>query len=151
MLKNYIKTAFRSLVKQKVYSVINIMGLAVSITACLLIVIYVKHELSYDKFFANSDRIYKMVLERKYPNHVTHYSVIPHSFAKAMQQDFPEVESTLHLFGPNKGAVVNYKVSSTEIKSFEEDYFLQSDSSFFEFFDIDLIKGDKKTALVLPN
>src|SRR5258706_4743076 len=111
MLRNYIKTAFRSLIKQKVYSGINIMGLAVSITACLLILIYVKHELSYDRFFPGANRIYKMILERKYPNHVTHYSVIPHSFAKAMQQDFPEVESTLHLFGPNKGSVLTYKVS----------------------------------------
>src|SRR5579859_4459600 len=151
MLRNYIKTAFRSLIKQRVYTGINITGLAVSITACLLILLYVQHELSYDKFFADSDRIYKMVLERKYPNHVTHYSVVPHSFAKAMHQDFPEVESTLHIFGPNKNSVVTYKVKEGEIKSFEENYFLQADSSFFKFFDIDLTKGDKKTALALPN
>lgn len=151
MLKNYIKTAFRSLIKQKVYTVINIMGLAVSITACLLIVLFVTHELSYDKFFPGADRMYKMVLERKYPNHVTHYSIIPHSFAKAMQHDFPEVESTLHLFGPNRNVVVTYKVSDTQIKTFEENYFLQADSSFFRFFDINLIKGDKNSALALAN
>jgi putative ABC transport system permease protein len=151
MLRNYIKTAIRSLIKQKVYTGINVMGLAVSITACLLIVFYVRHELSYDNFFPAADRIYKVVLERKYPNHVTHYSVIPHSFAKAMQQDFPEVEGTLHLFGPNKNSVITYKVNDTEIKSFEENYFLQSDSSFFAFFDIDLLKGDKSTALAQPN
>jgi len=151
MLRNYVKTAVRNLAKQKVYTAINVLGLAVSITSCLLIVIYVKHEFSYDTFFPGGDRIYKMVLERKYPNHVTHYSVIPHSFAKVMQQDFPEVEATLHLFGPNRNSVVNYKVSDTEVKSFEEDYFIQSDSSFFRFFDIELIKGDKKTALVSAN
>lgn len=151
MLRNYLKTAFRSLIKQRVYTGINVMGLAVSITACLLIVFYVRHELSYDKFFADADRIYKMVLERKYPNHVTHYSVIPHSFAKAMQQDFPEVETTLHLFGPNKNSVITYKVKDAEIKSFEEDYFLQADSSFFKFFDVALVKGDKSTALAFPN
>jgi len=151
MLRNYIKTAFRSLFKQKIYTGINVIGLAVSITASLLIVLYVRHELSYDKFFPDADQIYKMVLERKYPNHVTHYSVIPHSFAKAMQQDFPEVESTLHLFGPNKNSVITYKVSDTEIKTFEEDYFLQADSSFFKFFDLDLVKGDKETALASPN
>jgi len=60
----------------KIYTGINVMGLAVSITACLLIVFYVRHELSYDKFFPGADRIYKMVLERKYPNHATHYSAI---------------------------------------------------------------------------
>ncbi|HEV8514371.1 MAG TPA: ABC transporter permease [Cyclobacteriaceae bacterium] len=151
MLRNYIKTAFRSLIKQKVYTGINVIGLAVSITASLLIVLYVKHELSYDKFFPGADRIFKMVLERKYPNHVTHYSVIPHSFAKAMQQDFPEVESTLHLFGPNKNSVITYKVKEGEVKSFEEDYILQADSSFFKFFDFELIKGDKETALASAN
>jgi putative ABC transport system permease protein len=151
MLRNYIKIAFRSLVKQKIYTAINIVGLAVSISACLLIVLYVKHELSYDTFFPEGDRIYKMILERKYPNHKTFYSVIPHSFAKSMQQDFPEVESTLHLFGPNRNTLVKYKASETEIKSFEENYFLQADSSFFKFFDLEMIKGDKQTALAMPN
>jgi putative ABC transport system permease protein len=151
MLRNYIKTAIRNLVKQKVYTCINVIGLAVSITACLLIVLYVKDEFSYDKFFPDANRIYKMVLERKYPNHATFYSVIPHSFAKSVQHDFPEVESVLHLFGPNKNSVLTYKVSNTEIRTFEEDYFLQADSSFFKFFDLDLIKGNKNTALALPN
>jgi putative ABC transport system permease protein len=150
MLRNYFKTAIRSLIKQKIYTGINVVGLAISITACLLIVLYVKHELSYDKFFPNADRIYKLVLERKYPNHSTFYSVTPHSYAKAMQHDFPEVEKTLHLFGPNQNAVITYKVKEGDIKSFEEDYFLQADSSFFDFFDIELIKGDKRTSLLQP-
>lgn len=150
MLRNYFKTALRSLIKQKVYTAINVIGLAVSITACLLIVLYVKHELSYDRFFSNTDRIYKLALERKYPNHTTFYSVVPHSYARAIQQDFPEVEKTMHLFGPNQNAVVTYKVKEGEVKSFEEDYVMLADSSFFEFFDIELVKGDKKTALQGP-
>lgn len=151
MIRNYLKIAIRSLLKQRVYTAINILGLAVSIAACVLILLYVNHELSYDTFFPEGNRVYKMVLERKYPNHKTYYSVVPHSFAKSMQQDFPEVERVMHLFGPNKNIVVTYKVSESEIKSFEEDYFLQADSSFFYFFDIDLLKGDKKNALSQPN
>lgn len=151
MIRNYLKIAIRSLLKQRVYTAINVLGLAVSIAACILILLYVNHELSCDTFFSEGDRVYKMVLERKYPNHKTYYSVVPHSFAKSMQQDFPEVERVMHLFGPTKNAVVTYKVSEHEIKSFEEDFFLQADSSFFLFFDIDLLKGDKKTALSLPN
>ncbi len=150
MLRNFIKTAFRSLIKQKVYTAINVIGLAVSITACVLIVLYVKHELSYDKFFPNADRIFKLALERKYPNHATFYSVVPHSYAKAISHDFPEVEKTMHLFGPNPNSVINYKVREGEIKSFEEDNFMFADSSFFEFFDIELVKGDKNTALKMP-
>ncbi len=151
MLRNYLKIALRSLIKQKIFTVINVVGLAVSITACLLIVLYVKHELSYDRFFTGGDRIYKMALERKYPNHHTFYAVVPHSFAKSMQQDFPEIETVLHLFGPNRNTLVKYKVSETETKSFEENYFLQADSSFFNFFDLDMVKGDKLTALAKPN
>ncbi|NOT75022.1 MAG: FtsX-like permease family protein [Cyclobacteriaceae bacterium] len=147
MLRNYIKTAIRSLVKQRVYTSINILGLAVSITACILIVLYVKHETSYDKFYADSDRIYKMVLERKYPNHVTYFSPIPHSFAPAVQRDYPEVESTLIMQGPNQNVAISYRPLEGETKSFEEDFFLFADSSFFSFFDMNLIKGDKRTAL----
>ncbi|MBI3219621.1 MAG: ABC transporter permease [Bacteroidetes bacterium] len=151
MIRNYLKIAIRSLLKQRVYTTINVLGLAVSIAACVLILLYVSHELSYDKFFPEGARVYKMVLERKYPNHKTYYSVVPHSFAKSIQQDFPEVERVMHLFGPNKNLVVTYKASETEIKSFEEDYFLQGDSSFFHFFDLELVKGDKNTALAMPN
>ncbi|MFN7330441.1 MAG: hypothetical protein ACK5UP_13155, partial [Bacteroidota bacterium] len=71
MLTNYLKTAIRSLLKQRIYTLINVLGLVVSITACLLIAIYVRYELSYDNFFKDADRIYKLVLERKYPNHST--------------------------------------------------------------------------------
>jgi putative ABC transport system permease protein len=151
MIRNYLKIAVRSLLKQRVYTIINVLGLAISVAACILILLYVNHERSYDSFFAEGDRVYKMALERKYPNHKTYYSVVPHSFAKSIQQDFPEVERVMHLFGPTKNAVVTYKVSETEIKSFEEDYFLQADSSFFHFFDLELVKGDKNTALALPN
>lgn len=151
MLKNYIKVALRSLGKQKVYSIINVTGLAISITACLLIVLYVKHELSYDTFFPNADRIYKLVLERKYPNHSTFFSVVPHSYAGVLQQDFPEVENNLHMLGPNQNTVVRYEADGEEPKSFEENFFFFADTSFFSFFDIPLIKGDKRTALQQPN
>jgi putative ABC transport system permease protein len=151
MFRNYLKTAFRSLLKQKVYSAINVLGLAVSIGACILIVIYVRHEFSYDKFFPNHEGIFKMALERIYPNHITYYAAVPHSFAQSMKRDFPEVENVLYVFGPNKNSVITYKVSDTQVKSFEEDYLLQSDSAFFEFFDIELVKGDKRTALSFPN
>ncbi len=151
MFRNYIKTASRSLFKQKVYTIINIAGLAVSITSCLLIALYVKNELSYDRFFPNADRIFKMSLERKYPSHSTFYASIPHSYATVVQRDFPEVENTMHIGGSGKNSNIKYKVSDTEIKTFEEDYFMFSDSAFFSFFDVGLLKGDKKTALALPN
>ena len=89
MFKNYLKIALRSLIKQKVYTFINVVGLSVGIASCLLIVMFVMNEFSYDKFHSKADRIYKVSLERKYPNHSTNYAIIPHSFADVMGRDFP--------------------------------------------------------------
>jgi putative ABC transport system permease protein len=99
MFKNNLKIALRSLFKQKLYTTINILGLAVGVASCLLIVLFVRNEFSYDKFFKDGDRIYRMVLERKYPNHSTFYAIIPHSFAGVALRDFPEIESATNLFG----------------------------------------------------
>jgi putative ABC transport system permease protein len=151
MFRNFIKIAFRSLLKQKVYSAINIVGLAVSITSCLLIVLYVKNELSYDKFNTKADNIYKMVLERKYPDRSTLFSPIPHSFADVARTDIPEIQNTLRLGGPFNNTLVTYRVNDSEIRSFEEDNILLADTAFFSFFDIKLLKGDKKTALTGAN
>ena len=150
MIRNFINVAIRSLVKQKVFSAINIIGFSTSISACLLILLYVQHETSYDKFFTKSDRIYKVALERIYPEHVTFYAVIPHSFAYAIKKDFPEVENTLLINGPFNRTMINYKVSESETKSFEENHFMMADSTFFDFFDIELTNGNKKTALSKP-
>ncbi len=151
MFQNLLKVAIRNLLKRKIYTAINILGMAVSISACILIVLYVKHEVSYDTFFPDGDRIYKMALERKYPNHSTYFAAIPHSYAGAMQRDFPEVENNLLLLGPNPGLLVSYKVPDKETRAFEEDYFFAADSSFFSFFDVPLIKGDRRTALSALN
>src|SRR5688572_12042433 len=98
MFKNNFKIALRSLLKQKIYTFINIMGLAVGIASCLLIMLFVRNEFSYDKFFADNERIYRMVLERKYPNHSTLYVVVPHSFEAAARRDFPEIEDGVNAF-----------------------------------------------------
>ena len=130
MIRNFIKVALRSLVKQKIYTAINVLGLAVSIAACLLIVLYVKYELSYDKFWPGGERVYKVLLERKYPNHTTFYGAMPHSYADASQRDIPEVENNLIMFGGGGPANLRYKVSDNETKAFEERFFVFADSAF---------------------
>jgi len=147
MLKNYLKIAFRNLIKQKIYTAINVLGLSVGIASCLLIVMFVSREFSYDKFHKNADRIYKMALERKYPNHTTNYSVVPHSFADVINHDFPEVSSVLKMRGPVDNVIVSYKNDRDEIKQFEENFLMEVDSNFFEFFSIKMIQGDAKKAL----
>ncbi|WP_276373243.1 ABC transporter permease [Chryseolinea sp. H1M3-3] len=147
MLRNYFKIALRSLIKQKVYTTINVLGLSIGIASCLLITLFVSHEFSYDKFHNNSQNIYKIALERKYPNHITNYAVIPHSFADVMRRDFPEVSAVLKIGGPINNVIVSYKNDRDEVKRFEENFILAADSNFFEFFTFKLIKGDSKKSL----
>jgi len=147
MLINYIKTALRSLLKQRVYTLINIVGLSVGIASCILIVLYITHEFSYDQYFEKKEQIYNVVLERKYPNHATNYAVVPHSYADVITQDFPEVEATLKVTGPINQVMVAYEDNPNDIKQFEENFILAADSNFFDFFNIPFIRGDARKAL----
>ena len=152
MLKNYLKTGFRSLIKQKIYTIINLAGLSIGIAGCLLIMLYVQNEYSYDKFHENAENIYKMVLERIYPDHVTNYAFIPHTFTDVMIRDFPEIKNAVRVVGGfgnvgNNGIIVRYVDDDGEEKVFEEMGFAAADSTFFDIFSIKLIKGDPEDAL----
>ena len=151
MLKNYLKVAFRSLVKQRIYSVINILGLSVGIASALLITLYVQYEFSYDKYLTNADNIYKIALERKYPNHSTFYAVVPHSYSEVIASDIPEIKQVTRLTPPNNNVLVSYKNSRDEKKSFEENFVSAADSNFFKMFQIPFIKGNAGSALTKPN
>ena len=150
MLKNYFKVAFRSLVKQKVYTFINVLGLSVGVASCLLITMFVVDEFSYDKFHENANNIYKIVLERKYPNHITNYAVIPHSYADVIARDFPEVSQTIKMGGPFNNVAVNYINDKQETKQFEENFIMAADSNFFDVFSIKLLQGEPKKVLLKP-
>ena len=79
MFRNYFKVAFRNLLKRKGFSLINILGLATGMAVCLLIILFIQSELSYDKHHEKADNIYRVVLERSYPGRATSYSIIPQS------------------------------------------------------------------------
>ena len=106
MLKNYLLIAVRSLTKQKIYSAINIAGLSVGIASFLLIMLHVKDELSFDSFHEKADDIYKVVLERKYPDHITNYASIPHSFSDVMMHDFPEIKNAVRILGGGRNNII---------------------------------------------
>lgn len=150
MLKNNLKIALRSLLKQKVYTIINLLGLAVGIASCLLIVLFIQNEFSYDKFFADHDRIYRMVLERKYPTHSTFYSIIPNSFEGVIRRDFPEVEESTNVYSFQNFSM-SYKNERDEINQFDEEIVLLSDTSFLKMFSFELLKGNRDKALSQAN
>jgi putative ABC transport system permease protein len=143
MLKNYFKIAFRNLWKHKVFSLINIMGLTVGMSACLLISMYVNFELTYDAFHSKSDRIYRLVTDVITPSETIHAGITSWAYGPTIKQDFPEVEAYARTNGGS------FLVRKGDIK-FQEEATVFADSSFFRVFDFKLIQGDPKTALKEP-
>lgn len=150
MFKNYFKIGFRNLIKQRIYSIINILGLSVGLASVIMIFMHVEDEYSYDKFHTKGDHIYKVFLERAYPDHVTKYAVIPHSFSNVLVQDLPEVENAARIFANNADVQVSYTNENNEINVFEERHLILADTTFFDVFSIELVKGEAATALSNP-
>ena len=147
MFKNYFKVALRSLLKRKGYAVINILGLSIGMAVCLMIVLFIRSELSFDQSQVNGDRIYRMVLERKYPGRATSYSIIPQSYAAAVKQECPEVQEAVRLYDFIGGGSFQLKY---EDRKFEEKRVFFVDSNFFRVFSTKVISGDILTALNKP-
>ncbi|MCD4679546.1 MAG: ABC transporter permease [Bacteroidales bacterium] len=145
MLSNYLKFAIRLSLKHKVYSIINILGLAIGIAACMFILLYVQDELSYDKFNKNYERIYRVNTQGVLSGEKFNAPYTPTPLAKYFQNDFPEVEKASRMVaGSHK--LIRYKN-----KRFSEKRFFYADSSFFEIFNIPLVSGSPKTVLNQPN
>src|SRR5688572_30589970 len=93
MIRNYIKIAFRALIRSKVHSAINIIGLSLGITVCILIVLFVKDEWTFDRFHSRADRIYRVYAREDYgPNEQFFYTVTPFPMGPALKENLPEVE-----------------------------------------------------------
>ncbi|MGC9343180.1 MAG: ABC transporter permease, partial [Bacteroidales bacterium] len=146
MIKNYLLVAIRYLFRQKLFSIINILGLSVGIAAFYLIFLHVQDEYSYDTFHQDADRKYRVALERIYPEKVKYYAIVPHSIPEAIMNDLPEVESMVRLFGGEN----EFVVTMGEEKFTESNAYF-ADSNFFEFFNIPLIYGDPGSVLSDPN
>jgi putative ABC transport system permease protein len=148
MLRNYWKVALRSLLKRKGFTLINILGLAMGMAVCLLILLFIRRESGYDRFEAGGDRIYRMVLERKYPGRSTSYALIPNGYATAVRHELPEVEASTGIedFTGNDGMLV--KIGD---RRFEERRVFMADSNFFRVFAVRLLQGDTATALQKPD
>jgi putative ABC transport system permease protein len=144
MIKNFIKTAFRSLLKNKGFTAINILGLALGLATCLLIVFYVIDELSYDRYNTKADRIYRVNMDMKYGGNVASYAITPPPLAAALASSFPEIEKTARLIH-DQG--VRIKKGNEYI---QEEKVIYADSKIFDVFTLPMIAGDPKTALTEP-
>src|SRR5258708_37900252 len=131
MFKSYIKIALRNLGRNKVSSFINISGLAISLACVLLIGMYVKNELSYDRFFKDANRIYRVNTHEKIGNDEFTAGHTPPPVGAALTNNFPEVESYTRIFKP-MDAVVKYVING-QTKSLTEKKIVSVDSNFLQF------------------
>jgi putative ABC transport system permease protein len=145
MLKNYVQVALRNLRKNKVHSLINIVGLAVGLACCIVIVLYVQNQLGYDRFNKHADRIYRPVGHIVVSGHTLNLAMCPAPLGPAIKRDFPQVVAYTRLrnFGT---PVLRYGD-----KVFNEPRFLDVDSTFFDVFTVHFLEGNPKTALTKPN
>lgn len=141
---NYLKIAFRNLSRHKGYSFLNIAGLAIGMACCILIILWVKDELSYDKFHDKADRIYRMTSEWNQRGVIAHYPLVFSGIAPLLQHDYPEVMSYVRF-----DQRLNILVSSGD-KKFYEDCLFYTDASLFDVFTFPLVKGNPETALIEP-
>lgn len=149
MLKNYFKIAYRNLLRNKLYSAINILGLTIGITACLLIMIYVLDELSYDKFHSKGERIYRVAWEQQRQNELSKSVMIPFPIKTSLENNLPGVEAVSRLrTNTSIGGPINLKHKD---KSFNETRVFYSDPDIFKIFDFPFLIGDPQTALQNAN
>lgn len=144
LVLNYIKTAFRTIRRQKGYSLINIAGLAIGLTVCMLIILWVVDEWSFDRFNTNADRIFRVYKDESSTQRNSTSALTPPPMAEALKQDFPEIIKSTR-FGYWQRHLITYKD-----KQFNEIGHMHVDPDFFEMFSFPLVKGDPETVFSDP-
>lgn len=145
MIRHYIKLAFRNLIRQKTYSIINIMGLALGMGCAILVIIYVKDDLNFDKSHKNINEIYRVIAETTEGSEKVFSSRNPIPIATALKDEFPEIINSTRYDAIGEFFDVKY-----EDKIFK-DYAAVADSNFFDVLTFNFIEGNSKTALRNPH
>ena len=145
MLKNYLKVALRNLWKSKGFTAINVIGLAAGLGVCLLIVLYVMDEVSYDRYNTKADRIYRIEAEIYFNNTLFDAAISPKPMALTMKKDYPQVEDMVRM---NYSGDILVKKGNSWI---QDHHLAFADSTLFRVFTIPMLTGDPMTALNEPN
>jgi putative ABC transport system permease protein len=147
MFTNYLKIALRNLARSKFYALINISGLAIGLSCCLLIMIFIRHELSYDKFHKDANSIFRVISRGEMgDSKSTTLAVTPAPWLPLIKKDYPEVKSYVRLLKDEKA-----QVSVKGEQPYYEKNLLFCDSTFFEVFSFELVRGNMQAALQNPN
>ncbi|MBC3791818.1 ABC transporter permease [Spirosoma utsteinense] len=144
MIQNYLKIAFRNLWKNRLFSTLNSVGMGVGIAAVGLMGLYVGHELSYDRFHTNADRIFRVVHYASWSGGNLQLAPTSAPFAAALKTDYPEIEKTVR-FQPEGGGIITYKDKRLDVSDI-----LFTEPTVFDVFSFPFLHGDPATALVQP-
>ena len=143
MIKNYIKIALRNLTRHKGYSLINIAGLAIGMACCILILLWVQDELSFDRFHKKRDNIYRVIQDINFTDHSTTWAITQGPLGPSLHEDFPEIVNFTRITGRR------FRLTYGD-HSYDE-VLGMADDSIFEMFTFPLIEGDPQTALSDPH
>ena len=144
MFKNYFKTAFRSLIRNRGYTIINIAGLAVGIAVCMMIFIIIQYQTSFDNFHQKKDRIYRVLTEYHHAvdGKITYGKDVPFPMPTGLKTAFPQIEQVAPIFASHDDQLLISGDNGTTVKTFKEDggvFF--TEPSFFKMFDFPLLAG----------
>ncbi|MBD0376427.1 MAG: ABC transporter permease, partial [Flavisolibacter sp.] len=140
------KIAWRNIWKYKVFSAINIFGLSIGLACCILMFLFIQHELSYDRFHVNANRMFRIISEPESSNEKKELAVTPAPWAPLMKKDYPEIQHYVRLLKDEKSVV-----GQPGEQHYYENDLLYADSTFFDVFTFGLERGEKTKALELPN
>jgi putative ABC transport system permease protein len=143
MIKNYLTIAWRNLLKHKVFSLINILGLAIGIATCMIIFLYVHHELTFDLYNQKADRIARVTTTVRAPESDLVLATTPTPMAEVLRREYPEVETAIRLDPAGKSVKLNNEV-------FREEAFYETENNVFSVFDFDFMEGTATHALEKP-
>ena len=145
MLRNLLKTAVRHILKHFGYSILNILGLTLGISSALFLIIYISDEVSYDRYHEKADRIYRVSSKITEPDDQFTWNVAQIPFGPQVVQDYPEVQSFVRFINMPRAL---YKF---EDKEYNEENFYYVDSTLFDIFTYEIIRGEVKKAISEPN
>jgi len=146
MFKNYLKVAFRSLNKNRVYAFINILGLALGLTVTILVFMFVKDETSYEKHWSGYERVHRMGVKGDFMGQKMDAPVSPSPMANTLRTEFPNVETATRIQAVRQEILMRHEQTKVYIQ-----HGVAADSSFFKVFDYEFIHGDPNTALKEDN
>ncbi|MEQ9405988.1 MAG: ABC transporter permease [Cyclobacteriaceae bacterium] len=146
MIKNYFLSAIRSLLKRKLFLLINVLGFSLGLSSAILMFAYVWDEIGFDTYHPEHERLYRIALTRHFPDRENSYATTPAAFASTLMNELPEVENTCRIFNPtNDSRVV------LGDRTFYESRLFAADSTFFELFGVRMLEGNPGEVLKAPN